>query len=323
MKILFIYHDPCTDGFLARIIAECYYSTSEQKNQVTYVGVNPSTLSADLERCLGDNKDNFDQILMFDVSLSPEHLDKLLSASKNVKIFDHHESTEKAFAGTINVSNIITFDNTKCGAHLAFSYFYPGLPLPTVVKYVEVRDLWLFGKPRDLPNSKAITTYLYEVPFLIPFKDASNYFHMILNSNSCNWDNIIQEGNRMLREVDLAAEQIVNRMVAVNLNLNLNPNPTQNPNNNNLKVLVVETDKYVSEAGNMAIKKYPDVDFILMWSLDAKKNIKISLRSDASHCNVNNIARQLWGGGGHAAAAGALISDETKKNEFSKVFLGV
>lgn len=306
MNVLFLYHDPCSDGFLCRIIAQQYYEHIEDRN-VTYAGVNPSCLTDDLSNILQDK--TFDLILMFDVSLSPQHYKQLCKHSQHVEVFDHHESTLKAFKGV--ETPWLTFDNNRCGSHLAFRYFYGNdQVVPAIVRYIEVRDLWLFGTSRDLINSKEITTYLYAEWFRLPFDEPKNYYFFIFHTTEEFWEQCVAKGAMWLKHIDEAVDSIVNTMKQKTITIA----------GEKKQVLVAETSEYVSEIGDKVAKSYPSIDFALLWNFDAGKRIKISLRSNATRCNVNDVARQLWKGGGHAAAAGALISDETAKEEFLKQF---
>ena len=183
-NILFLYHDPCTDGYLCRIVAEFFYTHAKQDVRVEYVGVNPSSLTADLDRILSGKV--YDEILMFDVSLTPQNYNQLSAKAPIVKVFDHHESTAKAFANV--ETNWLTFDNNHCGAYLAFRYFYGNeTPVPKLIQYVEVRDIWLYEKPRDLPESKEITTFLYNDLFRMPFKESREYFFLLFDSTNDWW----------------------------------------------------------------------------------------------------------------------------------------
>lgn len=330
INILFLYHHPCTDGFLSRIIAHCFYErvNPDASRIVTYVGVNPSTLAADLQQCLARGR-KFDQIRMFDVSLGPEHYEQLRAASADVLVFDHHESTLKQFS---SLPQWLKFDNSRCGAHLAFRYYFgSSTPVPDIVRYVEVRDLWLYGKARDLPHSKAITTYLYAEPFALPFKNVEQYEYLLLDTTAATtttrehrlcvnpvrleqfWKEAREKGERIMQEVEEKVDAIVRTMVRKTFTL-------PDGNATKLVALVAKSDVYASEIGNKATTTESDVDFALIWCNDEENRIRISLRSNATRCNVNEVARLLWKGGGHAAAAGALISDTAEKQAFLTMF---
>jgi oligoribonuclease NrnB/cAMP/cGMP phosphodiesterase (DHH superfamily) len=313
-EILFLYHDPCTDGFLCRVIAHCFYKQNpDPERNVTYVGVNPSALTGDLQRALEDNgKKRYDQILMFDVSLGPEHYAQLRAASDCVSVFDHHESTLKKFPR--GAPWWLEFDNDRCGAHLAYRYFFgAAAPVPAIVRYVEVRDLWLFGTERDtLPASKEATTFLYAEPFLLPFQAVEQYEFLLLGDaqriDDEYWQMARTKGAAKILEVDKAVDDILAKAEKHSVTL---------PDSGEAKTaLVAEACKYVSEAGSKVATTLADVDFSLFWCIDEQNNIRLSLRSDGKRCNVNDIARQMWSGGGHAAAAGALITDAAAQEKF-------
>lgn len=347
-SIIVLYHDPCSDGFLSRLIAEYYYRSNPPANgvkrSVVYVGVNPSTLAADLQRCLTDDatEENacadatqtgrkaqtkrFAKIRMFDVSLTMAHYAQLCAASDDVLVFDHHESTQKALFSAKKAESgenkdkeekesthkWLTFDNAHCGAHLAWQhYFGSDYPIPDIVKFVEIRDLWLFGTPRDISLSKEITTYLYDRIFAIPFSSDFSKYAFLFDAKETLaefWRNAAQEGGDILRRVDEQVDAKIAKMSRKTI--------SSATDGKNLVALVGESDVYASEIGSKVMKTMRDIDCVLVWTFDAEQRIRISLRSDAQHCNVNALANRLWGGGGHAAAAGALIADEQKKLDF-------
>ena len=306
-NILFLYHDPCTDGYLCRIVAEFFYTHAKQDVRVEYVGVNPSSLTADLDRILSGKV--YDEILMFDVSLTPQNYNQLSAKAPIVKVFDHHESTAKAFANV--ETNWLTFDNNHCGAYLAFRYFYGNeTPVPKLIQYVEVRDIWLYEKPRDLPESKEITTFLYNDLFRMPFKESREYFFLLFDSTNDWWCGAAKQGRIILNLVEKSVDSIVASM----------KEKTVLVNGVEKQCLVANAIEYVSEVGNKATKSNQSIDFALLWSYDTEGRIRISLRSDASRCNVNDVAKTLWNGGGHAAAAGALICDKAEQSKFLNFF---
>ncbi len=305
-EILFLYHDPCTDGFLCRVIAEYYYAHTETfgGRNVIYAGVNPSCLAGDLERILADKQ--FDLILMFDVSLTKEHYEQMKNHAKEVRVYDHHESTAKAFNPK---PDWLFFDNHHCGSYLAFQYFFGSKTIvPLIVEYVQVRDIWLYGTERDLSDSKEITTYLYSDWFRLPFLEPSHYFPLLFNTDNLFWAKAAMNGRIILADVDKRVDQIVAQM-------KLRPIQVNGTSKN---VNIVQTSEYISEVGNKAIKT-TESDFALMWSYDTENRIRISLRSDSTRCNVNDVAKTLWNGGGHAAASGALLSNQNDKEAFLKL----
>lgn len=309
-NILFLYHDPCTDGLMCRVIAERFFSQKRHCN-VTYVGANPSTLSFDIDVILKKNN-CCDKIFAFDVSITPDILRKLTTVCADVHVYDHHESTAKAFSNVTDVEKQrIHFDNSQCGAQLAWNHFFPDLPTPSIISYVQVRDLWLFGKQGDLPRSKEITTYLYDRVFSLPFSMASTYQHLLdIDDDDEYFEKAFFQGTEILTKIEMTVADICSNMQRRRIVLNQKP----------LQVGVVESSLLASEIGNHIVTSYNDVDFALIWCFDAEKRLRISLRSDAKRCNVNDVAKSLWGGGGHAAASGALLLDEKSQTLFLQEF---
>lgn len=79
----------------------------------------------------------------------------------------------------------------------------------------------------------------------------------------------------------------------------------------NLKFGLVFAEQYVSELGNELCKLHPEVDFVIIVDMGAKK---ISLRTVRDDIHLGELAKEL-GGGGHPKAAGAEF-DEQKIFDF-------
>ena len=71
-------------------------------------------------------------------------IQELLDAGHTVTTIDHHIGGKETFehiAQTCDRYRFV-FDNDKSGASLAWSYFFPDEPEPTLITYVEDGDLW-------------------------------------------------------------------------------------------------------------------------------------------------------------------------------------
>ena len=75
---------------------------------------------------------------------------------------------------------------------------------------------------------------------------------------------------------------------------------------------------FASEAGNLMAIASP-AKMGIVWTLQ-KYGLKLMLRSVEGGPDVAQLARDLWGGGGHKHAAGALIKDPTAIKEMLCLF---
>ena len=73
------------------------------------------------------------------------------------------------------------------------------------------------------------------------------------------------------------------------------------------KVGVVFAERFASKLGNDLCKMHPDIDYVMIINLNYEN---ISLRATREDIHVGEISKALFGGGGHAQAAGAQLSRE-------------
>jgi oligoribonuclease NrnB/cAMP/cGMP phosphodiesterase (DHH superfamily) len=125
-----VYHGGCPDGFGA-----AYAAFKKFGDTATYLpwkdhGVMPEGLVGK-------------EIYIVDFSFFAPLLRELNDTNKSVVVIDHHVSAEadvRAYPQNI-------FDNNHSGAVLAWQYFHPETPVPTILLYVEDYDLWRNALP--------------------------------------------------------------------------------------------------------------------------------------------------------------------------------
>jgi len=141
--IVIIYHADCPDGF-----GGAYAAWKKFGDDATYL---PRPMPAPIPEGL-TNK----EIYIIDYSYHRETLEQLETRNKSVVVIDHHQSAEAAV--TAFPQNI--FDINHSGAVLAWQYFHPDTPVPTILQYVEDHDLWRFA----LPEHREFTVSLHQEP---------------------------------------------------------------------------------------------------------------------------------------------------------------
>lgn len=124
-QIVVIYHDQCSDGFGA-----AYAAWKKFGDSASYI---PRKMpDAPPEGMVGK------ELYILDYSYSKEVLEELRAENKRVTVIDHHKTAEDAV--TAFPENV--FDLAHSGAVLAWNYFHPDTPVPTLLLYIEDHDLW-------------------------------------------------------------------------------------------------------------------------------------------------------------------------------------
>lgn len=137
--IVVIYHAQCQDGFGA-----AYSAWKKFGDSARYV---PLTTQSELPEGLTDKI-----LYIVDYSFDLDTLTILRSTNQTVVVIDHHQTA--AAAVTAFTENV--FDLNHSGAVLTWQYFFPDLPVPTLLLYIEDTDLWRFS----LPHHRAIGAML-------------------------------------------------------------------------------------------------------------------------------------------------------------------
>lgn len=138
-----LYHDKCRDGF-----GSAYAAWKKFGDEASYIPVH--------DRHKPPQSFNDKIIYIIDFSYPKEVLEEMMQNNKTVVVIDHHISAKEDV--TAFPQNV--FDNDHSGAVLAWQYFHPQIPVPTLLEYIEDHDLWNFS----LSNHRAYMSALDEYP---------------------------------------------------------------------------------------------------------------------------------------------------------------
>lgn len=333
-----ITHGNCRDGFVASLCAKLHYGS---RDDIIYWEVDPSyqleNLNKLFEECLLKYPEVNDYIFTsFDVSFVPNTIRTFLenNSSKGItmqfSVYDHHKTAIDAWASEINEKNVTAiqveipekriafYGNIReCGASLAWNYYFPGIQCPKFIDYVKDRDNWLFDTPEAIArNSIDVNEYL--VATAPPPEDLEQWFTyltMDTEEETVFYNNASKMGKLL---TDMKAKQLLALANSGGVR-----------KINGQRVFVCNCTILQSDVGNLVVNLKPDgkpqvyvdpvigpinqgeylCDWALLWRFDEKDQIyHVSLRSRKGGTDVSAIA-QLFGGGGHAAAAGFKIAD--------------
>jgi len=127
-----IYHNENNDGMFSAAIAYHYLTENSQKNVpvITLIGEKPGKFNF-RDRIIGKN------ILILDLSLKSEFLNEIIRLSKSYIVIDDHSKTLLDNEFIFNGSN-----HSACG--YTWKFFYPKVPVPNTILYIDSSDGKLF-----------------------------------------------------------------------------------------------------------------------------------------------------------------------------------
>lgn len=278
---LVIYHANCHDGFCAAWVAHKVLGDEADYHPANYGEATPKV----------DGRN----VYILDFSYPRDVMKSIMSKCNALTVLDHHRSAEKALAGIVDefIEEAkadpnreapdrgwyeVVFDMAKSGARLAWEHFFPGLPSPWLVEYVQDRDLWSWKlrNSREINSGLSITPLdfavwdrlynYYEPPHDLFVKgEAIEVYKATLVDSICKGKRPVMVGGHT--------------------------------------VFGLNTSVLISEVGHELCKGAP---FSVTWFEKPDGTRINSLRSDESGMDVSEIARK-YGGGGHKHAAGFTI----------------
>ena len=272
-----IYHNPCSDGFGGRWVAERYLRKNAVGN-VYYISANYG--EEPYEHVEGAN------VLIIDFSYDANVIKEMLTKVNKLLILDHHASAERKL---VDFPDNSYFDMTHSGAWLAWKYFYPDDEVPKLIEYIQDRDLWT----NKLPGTEAFSLYFQTfVPF--KFESYEEYF------DDKDVEKAIELGKPMISYRDQMVKQLAGNAKLIE---------TKTNEGKKITYYLVNCNAFISELGNYLSQK---ADFAVIWFCNNFKDnnvLQVKLRSD-NRFDVSRFADQ-FGGGGHPNASGYNLTGYT------------
>ncbi len=176
----------------------------------------------------------------------------------------------------------IVLDMDRSGATLAWNHFFPGQPVPRLIRHVEDRDLWRW----HLPETPGYTSALDDLPFDFELWRELLERHEADGGAYAEFVRIGQIGqNKYLKLCEQIAEKAEPIVIDGIAGLQVNA-----------------SGEFASQVGNLLAAR--SGTFALIWYVK-EGMMRLSFRGTADF-NVIPLA-QKYGGGGHRAAAGARV----------------
>ena len=263
--IAILYHGGCPDGFGGAYAAWKKFGDTAEYIPVKHGFPAPEGLAGR-------------KLYFVDFCYPQETMNSVASEAISVIVLDHHLGNKSV----VESMPEHVFDEKRSGATIAWSYFHHDIPVPTLLKYVEDGDLYVF----KLPDSRAVLSYMYAQPFHFDVWDSLS----ARLENDAERAALIAYGKIYAEHFAILVEQIANKAIPVSFE-------------GFECYLVTAADMFTSDVGNRLAHLKPPFGIVVNFHGDV---LNVSLRSDPS-IDVSAIAKK-YGGGGHPHASGFRIS---------------
>ncbi len=269
--IVVAYHADCFDGFTA-----AWAGWKKFGDAASYIPVHHHLDFPDIT-----NRELY--IVDFCPSQS-DVLERLLKNNKKLVVIDHHISEKDSIA---KVPEHV-FDDNHSGAVLAWKYFHPDTPVPTISQYVEDYDMWSWKMPhtREVINMIGLNNLS-----TVSFSEWDVISDALSDENKLA--EYVKQGAAIQKYKNVAIEHVIKYQ-------------TQLVEFEGYEVLATNCPRVLrSEVGSELAKRKPP--FGIVWSQTGGK-IVFSLRG-VGDIDLESIARKFSGegGGGHKLSAGFSI----------------
>jgi len=265
--IVVLYHND-EDGFGA-----AWAAWKKFKDKASYIPVEYKNRAAYLEKL--KNK----EIYLLDLCFNEKTMKKLLEGNKKLVVIDHHIGRKEE----CKISTERVFDIKSSAAVLSWKFFYPGRPMPNLLRYVEDFDIWKLKMPHTRELFASLDTFKFN--FKIWNKLVSDFQSVKRRKKH------IEAGRAILKYQD----NMLRKIVSSGENVILNGH----------KAFAVNSPILESEIGHYIYENKGVLGII--WSYQ-NGVFKTSLRSNKK-IDASKLAKK-FGGGGHKGAAGFIFNSK-------------
>jgi hypothetical protein len=216
-------------------------------------------------------------VYMVDFSLPRGQMLELHATAKSLQVLDHHKSAQAACEGL----EFCQFDMNRSGAGMAWDWWFPNLPRPALIDYVEDRDLWRFRLPKSREIHAFISSWPKELAVWDMLHDAVGY----------SYGECVQSGADILRYHTQKAKEIAEFETTQEIGGHMVP-------------VVNAPYNFASDVVHLLCERHPEAPFAASYFFRADGTKQYSLRvHDTKDFDVSEVAKQ-YGGGGHMRASG-------------------
>ena len=251
----------------------------------------------------------YDIVFITDLNLSDQTMSCLNTANKqglNVKLMDHHVQSLNHLDKSWVTARIYNGANKICGTEIFYKYLldsknlHYSFILSQFVNLVTMYDTWTWPSQGE---SGVLSKNINELLYLYGKDDFMSHILKQLRSNKPEIE-LSASDKRILKlrqcEIDEYIKECESRLHKMKYG--------------RYTCGVVFADRFTSQCGNAICKNNLDIDFVFLISMEYSS---VSLRT-IKQVDVSRIA-EIYGGGGHAAAAGFQISEKFMKDVINNI----
>lgn len=269
---LVIYHHPCLDGFTAAWVAR-----KALGNTAEYI---PASYADD-----GTLPDVDDRVVyLLDFSYPKDVMLELARRASKVIVLDHHLSAQKDLEPLLDNGTIEgEFDMERSGAMMTWNFFFFNQEPPKFIEYVQDRDLW----KKELPLCEEVNMAMFSYEYTFENWDKISV---------CPIEDLKAEGKAIWRKHFKDVRELMDQAQYMTI-CGIENIPTVNA-----------SYIYGSDLCGLLSQDHP---FAAYYWVNNKGTYVFGLRSCKDFggaMDVSDIAK-VYGGGGHANAAGFRIND--------------
>lgn len=307
-KIIVGYHGFCMDGIGSLAVMIHKWG----KENVIPVPLDHAKKEDSFQRLMTTIEQNVGQISIvaildfsFDFKLMSDIEDICEEHRLGFLLIDHHEGCR----GDINQLEVyadrsgcsITFDPSRSGAYLTWEHYFPSIPVPPVLQYIDDGDRYQF----QLPRSREVCGVLVFLTGKKDYDTLVEFLSLPMDSLlSFVDDDMKYVGEYMDKTVDLYTVGVKTQTLKIG--------------EEEFSIILKPCDlAFASMVGEAYYNIRTDVHAVVMYT-GLGQEVNVSVRSNGEfHCGAAVKIAQHFGGNGHPNAAGFRIH----RKEFVELFL--
>ena len=300
MTIKVFYHNvsegvPCPDGIAAAwVVRRAFSGTNaswDVKEKSLFFPI--EYIGCEYQKTIPDVSPG-DAVYVLDFSFPAEVLEGWKAITNgDVVVIDHHENKMKELMGVASIRDLITFDNSKCGALLTWEYFFPDTEPPAFLRYIDDRDRWQHLLPftHEIHAAVGKLGRSFEVFDALSKLTEQDLMTLLKKLGS----DALAERRKVVEEI-AGRWQMWDELAGIEYG-------------DGFPVVVLQENERwaTSDICSLLYKRFPDAPFVATVTITPEGETW-SLRSD-QHGNNTDVAAiaAKFGGGGHRNAAGFRV----------------
>lgn len=307
-KIIVGYHGFCMDGIGSLIVTQRKFGMENVIPVPLYHGKKDESF-ARLIKTIEENEGMVSSLAILDFAFNFDIMSEIedICVERNLGflLIDHHDGVKEDVEKLINYSDRkgtdIVFDAGRSGAYLTWEYYFPSIPVPPLLCYIDDGDRYKF----NLPHSRNVCATLVYLTGKTDYEELMTHLDKPANElvefAGPKYDFILEYVNKT---VDLYTIGVRTQELEIN--------------GEKLSIILKPCDlSFSSLVGEAYYTIRTDVNAVVMYS-GVGKEVEVSIRSgELFH---NGCAQKIalhFGGNGHPNAAGCRLPRE----KFVELFL--